>query len=143
MDLFTSREMLGEHDMWYCPRCKEHKQAYKEMRIWKMPQHLVIHLKRFEYDTRFGQKLEHLVEFPFENFQPGRWSAQGAQEESQYDLYAVCNHSGGTLGGHYTAYCKHNDTWYNFNDNWVSPTSLSSIVSSEAYLLFYKLRPKT
>lgn len=36
-----------------------------------------------------------------------------------YNLYAVSNHSGNTLGGHYTAYCRHPvlREWYNFNDS--------------------------
>ena len=33
-----------------------------------------------------------------------------------YDLYGICNHSGGTLGGHYTSYVKNaNDNWYLYN----------------------------
>ena len=36
-----------------------------------------------------------------------------------YSLYAVSNHSGGTYGGHYTAYCKHpiSNDWHCFNDS--------------------------
>lgn len=36
-----------------------------------------------------------------------------------YNLYAVSNHSGNALGGHYTAYCRHPalGEWYNFNDS--------------------------
>jgi len=34
-----------------------------------------------------------------------------------YDLFAVSNHYGQLLGGHYTAYAKNGDTWYRFNDD--------------------------
>lgn len=36
-----------------------------------------------------------------------------------YNLYAVSNHSGTTMGGHYTAYCCNPDSgeWYTFNDS--------------------------
>ena len=34
----------------YCPQCKELKQATKKFDLWKLPQVLVIHLKRFSYD---------------------------------------------------------------------------------------------
>ncbi len=40
-------------------------------------------------------------------------------ERAVYNLYAVSNHSGNTLGGHYTAYCR-NPTlgeWYSYNDS--------------------------
>lgn len=35
-----------------------------------------------------------------------------------YNLYAVCNHSGNTLGGHYTAFCRHPTLgdWHFYND---------------------------
>lgn len=39
-----------------------------------------------------------------------------------YNLYAVSNHSGTTMGGHYTAYCRNPNSgeWYTFNDSrWV------------------------
>lgn len=36
-----------------------------------------------------------------------------------YNLYAVSNHSGTTMGGHYTAYCcnPENGEWYTYNDS--------------------------
>lgn len=38
-----------------------------------------------------------------------------------YDLFGISNHSGGTGGGHYTAYCKNPKTgkWYDFDDSFV------------------------
>ena len=57
-----------------------------------------------------------------------------------YDLYAVSNHSGGLGGGHYTAYAKNNEKWYDFNDSSVNSASSSSIISNRAYMLFYKRR---
>ena len=50
MDLFVNTEVLGEDDAWYCPNCKEHVQASKKFDLWKMPEILVIHLKRFSYN---------------------------------------------------------------------------------------------
>ena len=60
-----------------------------------------------------------------------------------YDLYAICNHFGGLGGGHYTAYCKNNNDgkWYNFDDAMVTEvTNLENMISSSAYVLFYKRR---
>lgn len=36
-----------------------------------------------------------------------------------YNLYAVSNHSGNALGGHYTAYCRNPalGEWYSYNDS--------------------------
>lgn len=40
-------------------------------------------------------------------------------DHTTYNLYAVSNHSGTTMGGHYTAYCKNPNSgeWYTFNDS--------------------------
>lgn len=39
-------------------------------------------------------------------------------EHPVYNLYAVSNHTGNTLGGHYTAYCRNPalEEWYSYND---------------------------
>ena len=56
-----------------------------------------------------------------------------------YDLYAVSNHFGGMGGGHYNAYCKMPDgQWHCFDDSQVRPVNQSDIVSSSAYVLFYR-----
>jgi ubiquitin carboxyl-terminal hydrolase 4/11/15 len=59
-----------------------------------------------------------------------------------YDLYAVSNHYGGLHGGHYTAYGYNNflEKWYEFNDSSVSSATASDVVTSGAYLLFYRRR---
>jgi len=36
----------------YCPQCKEFVQATKKFDLWKTPDVLVIHLKRFSYDRQ-------------------------------------------------------------------------------------------
>ena len=58
----------------------------------------------------------------------------------QYDLYAISNHSGSMYSGHYTAYCRHpyDHKWYDFNDSRVSCISSKSLVSTDAYVLFYE-----
>ena len=65
----------------------------------------------------------------------------GYDKESYiYDLYGICNHSGGVFGGHYTASIKNaNDKWYNFNDATVTHISdESKLVSPQAYCFFYR-----
>jgi ubiquitin C-terminal hydrolase len=58
-----------------------------------------------------------------------------------YDLFAVSNHYGQLLGGHYTAYCKNDGAWFRFNDDHVDEIENdSSIISNAAYNLFYQRR---
>ena len=71
-----------------------------------------------------------------------RASSMGGLDENLYDLYAVCNHTGGMSGGHYTAYCKNpvDGTWYLFDDMRVERIREQQIVTKAAYLLFYARR---
>ena len=55
-----------------------------------------------------------------------------------YELYAVSQHSGGMGGGHYTAYALHGKQWYYFSDSYWKQVSPSDVLSSQAYLLFYR-----
>ncbi|XP_016301169.1 ubiquitin carboxyl-terminal hydrolase 2-like, partial [Sinocyclocheilus anshuiensis] len=74
------------------------------------------------------------------------WAKYLEREDSKivgsavYNLYAVSNHSGTTMGGHYTAYCcnPENGEWYTYNDSRVTPMSASQVRSSDAYVLFYE-----
>ena len=56
-----------------------------------------------------------------------------------YELFAISNHYGSLLGGHYTAYCKNNQNeWYEFDDSQVSRISAKRIVTKAAYFLCYR-----
>ena len=77
-----------------------------------------------------------------------------AEEKVLYDCYAISNHSGTLGGGHYTAYCRHpfsetlgnedddlenlNDLWQLYNDRSVNKTNAESVISGDAYLLFFE-----
>lgn len=65
--------------------------------------------------------------------------------EPVYDLFAVSNHFGGMGGGHYTAYAKLNesDKWYCFDDSNTYPVQAKDVVTSAAYVLFYRRRQET
>jgi ubiquitin C-terminal hydrolase len=57
---------------------------------------------------------------------------------SKYNLYAVSNHSGSLDFGHYFAYIKLKDSWYEFNDSFISKCYTFNNNSSTAYVLFYR-----
>ncbi|KAI0439249.1 hypothetical protein F4803DRAFT_52004 [Xylaria telfairii] len=127
LDEFERDEVLSEQDMWYCPRCKEHRRASKKLDLWKTPDILVIHLKRFSSSGYRRDKLETLVEFPTENLDiTSRVFQKEEGKQEKYDLIGVDCHYGGLGGGHYTAYAKNfiDGQWYSYN----------------AYMLFYRRR---
>ncbi|TMW57123.1 hypothetical protein Poli38472_003048 [Pythium oligandrum] len=59
-----------------------------------------------------------------------------------YDLYAVVNHVGALGGGHYFAYVLSEDDgkWKCFNDHQCKDIDAKEVVSSTAYILFYRRR---
>jgi ubiquitin C-terminal hydrolase len=83
-DKFAQREQLGEEDTWYCSKCKAHVQAFKEMKLWRLPKVLIVHLKRFQQKaSRYGfgvgnSKLTETVHFPTANLDVSSWLATNA-----------------------------------------------------------------
>jgi ubiquitin carboxyl-terminal hydrolase 4/11/15 len=133
-------------DQWYCNKCKDHVNAFKKMEVYKAPEFLIIHLKRFSHtrNTMFGSsKLSDFVDFPVNglNMTPFLKEIRG-QEQCIYDLYAVSNHFGSLGGGHYTAYAKNcaYGKWFEFDDSSVSDARESDVVGKAAYVLFYRRR---
>uniref|UniRef100_A0A7N0V0Y7 Ubiquitin carboxyl-terminal hydrolase n=1 Tax=Kalanchoe fedtschenkoi TaxID=63787 RepID=A0A7N0V0Y7_KALFE len=140
LEAFLKEEPLGPEDMWYCPGCKEHRQASKKLDIWRLPEILVIHLKRFSYSRYTKNKLETYVDFPIDNLDLSSHIAyKNGGISTRYMLYAISNHYGSMGGGHYTAHVHHGGgRWYDFDDSRVSPISEDKIKSSAAYVLFYR-----
>lgn len=142
IELFITMEVLGEHDLWYCPICKKHQQATKKFDLWSLPKILVVHLKRFSYNRYWRDKLDTLVEFPIRDLNMSEFVYNPKAGLYIYDLVAVSNHYGGMGGGHYTAYAKNkiDGQWYYFDDSSVSGASEDQIVTKAAYVLFYQRR---
>ena len=109
----------------------------KKILFWSFPNILAIDLKRF--NNRF-QKNQIYVTFPLDNLDLSPYVIGYKKENYKYELYGVCNHSGGVMGGHYTSYVKNaNGKWYHYNDTSVSEVGMSdSIISPKAYVLFYR-----
>ncbi|MBA0563990.1 hypothetical protein Golob_008949 [Gossypium lobatum] len=140
LDAFLIEEPLGPDDMWYCPRCKEHRQAIKKLDLWMLPEIIVFHLKRFTYGRYLKNKIDTFVNFPIHDLDLSKYVMSKDGQSYLYELYAISNHYGGLGGGHYTAYAKLIDEnrWYHFDDSHVSAVNESDIKTSAAYLLFYK-----
>ena len=156
LDEFTKEEQLGEDDLWYCPQCKQHQQATKKFDIWKVPDILVVHLKRFSNNRTLRDKIDTHIDFPIEGLDLGSMVGErniakklveegvdieplklgNLDEELVYDLFGVDEHIGGLGGGHYRAYASNHMTgkWYHFDDSYVTPARASdSVVRTVLY----------
>ncbi|KAJ9141160.1 hypothetical protein P3X46_031732 [Hevea brasiliensis] len=145
LEAFLREEPLVPEDMWYCPQCKEQRQASKKLDLWRLPEVLVIHLKRFSYSRSMKHKLETFVDFPIHDLDLANYVANKNSTRRQlYELYALTNHYGGMGSGHYTAHIKLLDEnrWYNFDDSHISSITEDEIKTASAYVLFYR-RVKT
>nr|XP_036577490.1 ubiquitin carboxyl-terminal hydrolase [Colletotrichum truncatum]KAF6784488.1 ubiquitin carboxyl-terminal hydrolase [Colletotrichum truncatum] len=144
LDEFEKAEVLSEQDMWYCPRCKEHRRASKKFDLWKTPDILVVHLKRFSNAGWRRDKLDVLVDFPIEGLDlHKRVLCQETGKEEIYDLIAVDDHFGGLGGGHYTAYGRNfiDGHWYNYNGTYRSRKKFLLILAYQKQTL-RSVRPR-
>lgn len=139
--LMSQPKQLDEDNKWYCPSCKEHVLAKKKMDIWRVPEVLIIHLMRFKQSGYYRKKNGKVVNFPLEGLDISEYVLGPQKKPLVYDCYAVSNHYGSMSGGHYTAFGKNEITqeWYHFDDSSVDSVR-GDIVTSAAYVLFYKLR---
>ncbi|KAG8727580.1 CSN-associated deubiquitinating enzyme Ubp12 [Ceratobasidium sp. 423] len=136
LDELSKVEQLGVNDSWYCSRCKQHRQAMKQLQLWSLPTILVLQLKRFEKRA----KIDKLVTFPVNELD---LSDRVGGEEYVYDLFAVDEHKSDVMStGAYTTRAKNpsDGAWYYFQDSLVTPTTPEAAINPGAYVLFYRRR---
>ena len=140
---FTAGEQLSGENAWFNETTgKKEETVIKRIRFWKFPKVLVITLKRFSPDGR--RKNQAWVDFPLDDLDLSQFVIGYNPDSYVYELYGVCNHSGGVMGGHYTAYAKSKTgEWRYFNDTNVHPVpDANVVVSPAAYCLFYRKKNK-
>jgi len=159
-NMFTKAERLDENNMWYCSQCKQHVRAMKTMKLWRLPNILIVHLKRFEIKNAIRhEKLDTMVEFPVLGLDMSKYcsgthwanrsefdSMVDGSVDATYDLFGVVNHFGRMGFGHYTSFCSQWDDegissqWHLFDDFQVKAAKSSDVSSPAAYILFYRRR---
>jgi hypothetical protein len=84
--------------------------------------------------------LNSLINFPLENLDLSRYVCGYNNDSYKYDLYGICNHMGGVMGGHYTAFVRNSDNnWLHYNDRNVDMIQKpESVITPMAYCLFYR-----
>ena len=78
---YLGTEDVKKESDWYCSKCKKHQPFRKAVSLWRLPQYLVVHLKRFKYSAygTITSKIATEVTFP-EVFSPEPWCARPLDE---------------------------------------------------------------
>jgi ubiquitin carboxyl-terminal hydrolase 8 len=137
-NIFCKLETLEGENAWFNEKTGKKEDITKRMSFWNFPKILIISLKRFTPDGQY--KINKQIDFPLENLDLSNFVEGYNPKSYVYDLYGVCNHFGGVLGGHYTAFVKNaQNKWLHFNDTSVEHIdNLNNIVTPSAYCLFYR-----
>ena len=141
LNLFNNEEKLNSDNQWFCNKCKKNQNAIKKMEIYKPPNYLIIHLKRFKLKTGLfsnNNKNNIFIDFPINDLNLSEYVIEKNNNNVLYDLYAIIEHYGDLDMGHYMAKCKNNKEWIEFNDSSVEIIDSNNIVNNNAYVLFYK-----
>jgi ubiquitin carboxyl-terminal hydrolase 8 len=135
--LYTQMETLDENNFLIDEETGEKHLIKRQIKFFKLPDVLIIDLKRF---NNMGHKNQKNVEIPLNNLDLSEFVNGYNKSQYVYDLYGVCNHYGSVLGGHYTANVLNaNGKWYLFNDRVVQEIKkTSNIITNNAYCLFYR-----
>lgn len=135
IDLYTKDELLDGDNQYTIEKTGERVDAKKQILFWSLPNVLIITIKRFSNSL---EKNNALVEIPLADFDLSKHVIGYDNKSYVYNLYGICNHMGGVMGGHYTAYVKNaNKKWYHFNDQEITPIEEEKLISPNAYCLFY------
>jgi len=135
LDEYCKVERLEKDNAYLNEKTNEKEDVDKGILFWSLPQILIIDIKRYTFS---GKKLNNHIDIPLEEVNLSKYVNGYNKESYVYNLYGICNHSGGTLGGHYTSYVKiKNGKWYEFNDTSVREIDTDKLVSNKSYCFFY------
>eukprot|EP00826_Nyctotherus_ovalis_P024660 TRINITY_DN19035_c0_g1_i1.p1 TRINITY_DN19035_c0_g1~~TRINITY_DN19035_c0_g1_i1.p1 ORF type:complete len:132 (-),score=47.53 TRINITY_DN19035_c0_g1_i1:47-442(-) len=113
-DRFVKEDILEGDNKYFCETHNKLIRASKKYLLKKLPQTLILILKRFEFNymTMQKQKVNDYCEFPFD-LNMYKWTYDGKKnmneekkEEYDYNLVGVLVHFGTAEGGHYYSYIK-------------------------------------
>ena len=158
-NLLCSMETLD----WKCEKCCQNVQAQKQLQLWRLPDILILHLKRFSYGTAGpsaytsyhsaysgsgGAKINRAVDFSLEIDLKDVLPESSPDQSTKYELFAISQNFGSLHYGHYTAILKHQSTskWFLADDGTIKVFGngteegdwFNERVREAAYVLFYR-----
>ncbi|KAI6227491.1 Ubiquitin carboxyl-terminal hydrolase [Aphelenchoides fujianensis] len=134
--------MMPLDGMWKCVHCSAHSNALRSTEIWKLPNVMIICLKRFA--QRHGELVKNDIDVMIPDIVDMKPhlhpQSPEHKQETRYRRYAVTYHVGQLNGGHYTSRVRIPDAemdgrWLNFDDRTV--TECSTPPNRFAFILYY------
>ena len=140
---FVTSEYLDDDNLWKCSKCSKKVKASKKIMFWKLPKILIIHLKRFKYESnRNILKKNNSITCELNNLNLSDYISlynSENKDNSQYKCFGIICHSGSYNSGHYYAYCRNNDQWTLFNDSSVKNININNeSINTSGYIYFYR-----
>ena len=118
------------------------RDAKKWESISKLPDILILTLKRFQHTHYGSTKISRPVSYPLEELDMLPFMTPGVDASSgtRYRLVSVVNHSGAVGGGHYISYGLHQPSgqWFEHDDSTISQINKSAVRSVQGYVLMYE-----
>ncbi|KAI5964636.1 creB [Candida pseudojiufengensis] len=145
---FSKSETLTNQNKFHCNTCSSLQEAVKNIKVKKLPEVLVINLKRFKYDEQIDKmvKLFDSISYPFKLRLFN--TTDDFNRNVLYDLYALVIHiGGGPMHGHYVSICKIKaGLWLLFDDETVELVEDNYVMRffgngpglASSYILFYQ-----
>lgn len=104
---FTAEETLDADERPICSNCKKATRSTKQIKVLRLPQVMILHLKKFTNDgyklTSPDIAIDEVLTF---------------NNSASYTLQACISHHGhSSSSGHYTSHCKYSSKWFHFNDD--------------------------
>jgi ubiquitin C-terminal hydrolase len=138
IDSAFEKETLEDYK---CDRCGKQGPADLQGSISRLPATLIIVLKRF---TNAGTKIRRRVDVDTNNTNLAKWISFPSVTKNitpVYSTFAIVEHHGGSRGGHYVSYAKHNDKWVNYDDTSMRAVSDTDLVNDDSYIFFMTRNP--
>ena len=132
-----------EKNHYQCDKCKNTSTyGFTKYYIINPPPVFTLCLKRFKKSAFSYEKYSKMISFSetidFTKYVI-RKNGQNVDGGFVYELYGVVQQSGSLNGGHYTCYVKkESDQWYYISDSHYRAVGVKEVLSSDAYMLFYK-----
>ncbi|KAK1537463.1 ubiquitin carboxyl-terminal hydrolase [Colletotrichum costaricense] len=134
LQAYVDGEIMEGDNKYKCSSCDRHVDAVKRACLKDIPDNLIFHLKRFDFNLRtlMRSKINDYFSFPTQiDMRPytvGHLDSPSEPgEEDMFELVGVLVHAGTAESGHYYSYIRERPTaasseaWFEFNDDLVTP----------------------